>query len=1279
MKRRNKFYLLLVFTFFKVTVSLAQIDTAFWFAAPWVTPDHHWKDDYVVHISTFGTPTTVRLRQPSAIAPNRYDTTINIPANSTFDYKFWRDKLASSTNFGFDSLESRPANTVLPYGLYISSTTPNANITVVYDVITRGTNFPTVTGFLNPETFSLKGQNGLGTEFICPFQTKWNNQTLGDLNGDGINTQPKQQINIVASKPNTVVWITPKTNVVGHLAGVTYSVLLPSYGSVYTIENLTTLTSAPGNNLSGTIVTSDKPISVTVADDSVRGVTGCFDLMGDQIVPTDVIGNRYILNRGFMNAAEYQGAYIVGTQNFTYLSIVDAAGTTTAYINKGETYYYKTNQNLTYIDASKPVYCLHATGTGCELGEAIIPPLDCAGSQLVAFSRNTNQNFYLNVVCTTSATNAFAIGSSTGTLTIPISPSNFTLVPGTGTLYSGAQLSLASLTLAPIDTYTIRNTVDVFALGILDGGGSTGGLFHYMSSFVRKPIVQTIPTQTICSTTPSVMLTGTVSNGAITGSWTAITANSGTFGVPTSTLGTVSIPFFINTQANLDSIRFMLKSLGSCKEDSAYIKVFINKAPQVVITNSVAPICTNNLAPVVLTGTVLNASSAIWSGGNGAIGPPGPITSYTPSVADVSAGLISLTLTSQAPLTGCTNVSQSFTIGFTNPPVIAASNVNACTNQAAITLTASVSGSTLLPTWNSNGTGIFFPTNQTVSPTYSFSSSDYTMSIITLTASLLSGNNCAAVNQIVSINLTQEPTVLVPNNFTVCASAGAVVLNGTVTGAATSGSWSAVPGTGGAFAPIPPSSASYTLTQNDTLNGSIIFQLSSTPGLCPSKSNTVQVSILKAPLVTVNSNNSSVCRNANIALTGTVSGYTNSGSWSSTGTGAFTPTNTALTGAYIPSPGDVANGSVILTLASTNNQGCPAKTASFTAIFVDSPKAAFAPAQILCKDAPVFFANGSQANGTSNLTYNWNFGANTPSVSITENPLVTFPNIGSYVITLTVSGTNSLSVRCSDTVSRRIIINPLPVVDFTFTNACSGNETKFTDLSLVTPGNIIAWSWDFNDASPLGTIKNPIQIYNEPKTYNVTLVATSNKSCTASMVKQVNVAVKPNAEFGMTNNPSVAQEPVYFSDFSTPSGQITNWFWSFGDENSGTGNAPQNTYLNPGSYVITLQITDDKGCRDTTSKRIEVNLLPQVPTAFTPNSDSNNDKLFVKGGPFEKMIFRVYNNWGELVFETEDQKVGWDGTKNGVAQPVGVYVWTLVVDMYNNRQVKKNGDITLIR
>ena len=202
----------------------AQIDTTFWFAAPWVTPDHWWRDPIAFHFSTFNNPvTTIHLYQPSGI----YDTTFTVGPNTLFS----KDVTHLMTGFfGPDILESKPADAVLNKGFKIEA---DFLITVVYDVITRAPQF------YNPETFSLKGQNGMGFEFVTPFQTTWNNQTLGgDLDGGGI-TQPYQQIQIVATEDNTTISITPKCDIVGHPADITFSVVLPLKGDVYTVQNVT--------------------------------------------------------------------------------------------------------------------------------------------------------------------------------------------------------------------------------------------------------------------------------------------------------------------------------------------------------------------------------------------------------------------------------------------------------------------------------------------------------------------------------------------------------------------------------------------------------------------------------------------------------------------------------------------------------------------------------------------------------------------------------------------------------------------------------------------------------------------------------------------------------------------------------------------------------------------------------------------------------------------------------------------------------------------------------
>ena len=183
----------------------AQIDTTFWFAAPWVTPDHAQNYPMAFHFSTFNNPTVIRLRQPAS----SYDTTFNVAPNSLF---------SKEITHILSQVESLPADdNSLTTGFEITSDFP---IVAVYDFLSSGN---------NPETYSLKGQNGLGLEFVTPFQTTWNNKFLTqDRDGDGFITQPKQIFCVVATEPNTTIYITPRCGVVGgHSANVTYSVILP--------------------------------------------------------------------------------------------------------------------------------------------------------------------------------------------------------------------------------------------------------------------------------------------------------------------------------------------------------------------------------------------------------------------------------------------------------------------------------------------------------------------------------------------------------------------------------------------------------------------------------------------------------------------------------------------------------------------------------------------------------------------------------------------------------------------------------------------------------------------------------------------------------------------------------------------------------------------------------------------------------------------------------------------------------------------------------------------
>jgi gliding motility-associated-like protein len=1296
----------------------AQIDTLFYFAPPWVTPDHNPKQPVKFHVSSFSAPsTTVYIKQPAS--PFSLDTMIVMGPAQLVDVVYWRGALASPTSLGYDSLETRPANVVRTNGVRIRST---SKITVVYDEITITPN--------NPETYSLKGQNAFGTEFVCPFQTKWNNKNLGttDNNGDGITTQPKSMICIVATKPGTTVWITPRCAVVGHPANITYSVFLPVEGACYTAENVSQTTSIPGQNLAGSIVVSDKPVGVTVSDDSVNPGSGsgqtCYDLMGDQIVPVELVGTDYIINRGQLNPQTGEAFFAVATQNFTKLEIVGAT-TTSMMLNKGDTYTHNLNSDLTYARADKNIYLLHASGYGCELGEALLPPLNCAGSDSVTFTRNNADPFFLNVLCKSAAIAGFTLVNSSNT--IPIAQTQFTAIPATSTLqggpFYGAQLGPFTTAQIPVNSsnllFNSAGTNGFFAMGVFNGTQTGGTLFHYMSSFLRRTTVKTQSVQPVCAgSAGTVAVTGTISGAALTGFWTTSvslgtsTLQGGASGifdpVYTSSIGVVSTIYTVSANdttaiAPTKTITLYLTSAGVCKNITDSVKLVINQRPKILASTGTV-LCRNNITPIALNATVSNASGGTWSGGNGgSFGVPGEQTTYTLSQADINTGLVTLSLTTALPLQGCSNTMNTFTVGFINPPVVSIvpSNTQVCTNSTTLALNGNISGITTSGVWT-GGAGAYTVTNTMLNPTYILGQADLLQNSITLTLTSTQNSICAAESATMQINIVPKPQLLLPSTIApVCAASGSVTLSGTITGTSNQGSWLSG-GTGSItqgqqFGTI---TATYFLGALDVNAGNVTFSLLSSGAVCPAETNTINIAILEPPLVLVNQNFIPVCKNAPVVLTGTISGYTTTGIWSTSSStsspGTFTPSASSLSGLYLPSLADIDNGFVILTLSSTQNGNCPSTSSAFTASFIPAPKADFVAFGKRCVKSPVSFSSTSQQNGTGALKFNWDFGDSTlTSLSSAVNPLKTFTTAGQYLVTLTVTGVSLLNVECPDVIQKKVTVKTLPVANFLPSPACEDKPVVFTNKSFAPPGSdpVIQWEWKFGDVDTTGNhiFRNSgtsiTHQYSSPGSYLAVLTITAGipgsdpaLGCVSDpRVISIDVSSKPEAEFGMTNNPTVAQEPVYFSDFSRPKENIAGWYWEFGDGDASSEQAPSHTYLSAGLYLIRFTVFDAAGCTDTATKLIDVSLLPQVPAAFSPNRDGNNDLLFVKGGPFEKMLFRVYNNWGELLFETNDQKDGWDGKKDGVDQPVGVYVWTLVVDMYNNRQVKKNGDITLLR
>ncbi|HVI43521.1 MAG TPA: gliding motility-associated C-terminal domain-containing protein, partial [Chitinophaga sp.] len=107
-----------------------------------------------------------------------------------------------------------------------------------------------------------------------------------------------------------------------------------------------------------------------------------------------------------------------------------------------------------------------------------------------------------------------------------------------------------------------------------------------------------------------------------------------------------------------------------------------------------------------------------------------------------------------------------------------------------------------------------------------------------------------------------------------------------------------------------------------------------------------------------------------------------------------------------------------------------------------------------------------------------------------------------------------------------------------------------------------------------------------------------------------------------------------------------------------------------------------KGCEDKQSLPAEGKTLPDgiyIPNTFTPNNDGKNDVLLVYGYIIKEMHIAIFDQWGEKVFETNNQQIGWDGNYKGKALPSGVYIYVCHITLKDGSQVEKKGTINLIR
>lgn len=566
--------------------------------------------------------------------------------------------------------------------------------------------------------------------------------------------------------------------------------------------------------------------------------------------------------------------------------------------------------------------------------------------------------------------------------------------------------------------------------------------------------------------------------------------------------------------------------------------------------------------------------------------------------------------------------------------------------------------------WVGNG-GTFNPNTTDLNANYDPSQAEINNGFTELILSSTGNGLCPSDQDTLLIDFIDGPTVDAGPDIEVCADTSSVPLsaNFQYSGGV---EWYTNTGTGTFTDPLS-ANTSYIPSSADVAADSILIYVHTIiNGNCFEDLDSLWVEFFDPPTISLVYPDT-ICATNPVILD--ANSTTGGGIWSTSGDGQFSQ-DTSNTTIYDHGPGDLAFGSVDIYFESTNNGGCQIQRDTINVTVLPSPEIDFTFSEE-CYGVPTDFT--SSVTSTDPVTgYSWSYDGN--EFSTDANPSYEIPDVDTNDVTVIVFSQNG----CSDTITKPVSTFYLPDVNFNTPAPCLNGGTQYFDSSSVTGGSVDSWEWSFGDGNS-STEENPLHQYGDAGDYNVQLVVTSDEGCVDSLSQLVTIYPGPIAAFSANPPTAYVFENINFTDESQSDFPITSWDWDFADGNFSTDQNPTHNFNEGGDYDVMLIVEDENGCIDTTKNIVNIYLPPNVPSGFSPNSDNNNDFLYVYGGPYETLEFKVYNNWGEVIFTSNDASVGWDGTYKGVDQPVGVYVWTVKATTSDGVEHELSGDTSLIR
>lgn len=343
--------------------------------------------------------------------------------------------------------------------------------------------------------------------------------------------------------------------------------------------------------------------------------------------------------------------------------------------------------------------------------------------------------------------------------------------------------------------------------------------------------------------------------------------------------------------------------------------------------------------------------------------------------------------------------------------------------------------------------------------------------------------------------------------------------------------------------------------------------------------------------------------------------------------------------------------------------GCPDEVFSFFIDVQPNPQVYIGSDEILCYGDTVQLGAVVSPSAYPFYSYIWS-----PTGSVTD------PYIEDPVFTAYTTTNLSLMVRtpagCSGTDDRILAVVAADFITMGIDQSICPRDTVGLSVTGSTISSVVWRPSLYMDDS---TSTNP-QVW--PVTdIRYTVIARDTNFCLDTGT--VSVLVHPDAVVSLPD--SVRLYPGEHYQFDPGgNGLYYNWFPPHGLSSTTLSNPLVSPSVDTRYYV---SVRTEAGCESSDSIDVYVNYLSHidVPNAFSPGSMPNGSLRVVRKGEATLISFRIYNRWGVQVFETRDINEGWDGRYNDKPQPMGVYVYMVEAVTSDGRQIKKQGNITLIR